>query len=299
MKFIYKLEAKFGRFSIKNLPLFLALLFAFNYFLNVISPDLYSKVTLSVFDIVYNHEYWRLFTWIFTTPGTFDEWTIISLVCLYFIGRSAEQGMGTFLYNLYIITSLLTYFLIVLIVGLVGVANNSVGTISDSIVGSMFVTYYITYSVFFAFAIAFKDSTINFFFLFPMKSKYIAAIDFAILAYDYFRAARYCWSWSLMIFATVGLFFLFYHIAVKYDSYAHFSSTSKLKGKKKKKSKGGNVINFEDYVKVKQTTITRHKCAICGKTELDGDELTFRFCSKCNGNYEYCNEHIYTHDHVK
>ena len=42
----------------------------------------------------------------------------------------------------------------------------------------------------------------------------------------------------------------------------------------------------------------RHKCAICGKTEADGEDLEFRFCSKCDGMYEYCQEHLYTHKHV-
>jgi len=42
-----------------------------------------------------------------------------------------------------------------------------------------------------------------------------------------------------------------------------------------------------------------HRCAVCGRTELDDPELEFRFCSKCNGNYEYCNDHLFTHIHVK
>ena len=33
--------------------------------------------------------------------------------------------------------------------------------------------------------------------------------------------------------------------------------------------------------------------------ELDDDTLEFRFCSKCEGNYEYCMDHLYTHEHVK
>ena len=45
--------------------------------------------------------------------------------------------------------------------------------------------------------------------------------------------------------------------------------------------------------------ITKHKCAICGRTELDDPNLEFRFCSKCNGNYEYCQYHLFTHEHVK
>ena len=48
-----------------------------------------------------------------------------------------------------------------------------------------------------------------------------------------------------------------------------------------------------------RTVITRHKCAICGRTELDDENLEFRFCSKCEGNYEYCSEHLYTHEHVR
>mgnify|MGYP001020357788 CR=1 FL=1 len=43
----------------------------------------------------------------------------------------------------------------------------------------------------------------------------------------------------------------------------------------------------------------RHRCAVCGRTELDDDSLDFRYCSKCDGNYEYCSDHLFTHQHVK
>mgnify|MGYP001157680222 FL=1 len=45
--------------------------------------------------------------------------------------------------------------------------------------------------------------------------------------------------------------------------------------------------------------VTKHKCAVCGRTEKDDPNLEFRFCSKCNGNYEYCQDHLYTHIHKK
>ena len=41
----------------------------------------------------------------------------------------------------------------------------------------------------------------------------------------------------------------------------------------------------------------RHRCAVCGRTEKDDDTLEFRFCSKCNGSFEYCSDHLYTHEH--
>ena len=43
----------------------------------------------------------------------------------------------------------------------------------------------------------------------------------------------------------------------------------------------------------------RHKCAICGRTEIDSPQLEFRYCSKCEGSYEYCSDHLFTHEHVK
>lgn len=45
--------------------------------------------------------------------------------------------------------------------------------------------------------------------------------------------------------------------------------------------------------------VPKHRCAVCGRTELDHPELEFRYCSKCNGNYEYCQDHLFTHEHVK
>ncbi|MBP5179251.1 MAG: hypothetical protein J6066_06720, partial [Lachnospiraceae bacterium] len=55
----------------------------------------------------------------------------------------------------------------------------------------------------------------------------------------------------------------------------------------------GKVINIYKPSESK----AMHKCAICGRTEKDDDSLEFRFCSKCNGSYEYCSDHLYTHEH--
>ena len=55
---------------------------------------------------------------------------------------------------------------------------------------------------------------------------------------------------------------------------------------------------FKQQAKIVVPGKTRHRCAVCGRTELDGPELEFRYCSKCEGNYEYCQDHLYTHQHV-
>ena len=42
-----------------------------------------------------------------------------------------------------------------------------------------------------------------------------------------------------------------------------------------------------------------HRCHICGITELDDPNMTFRYCSQCNGSYEYCENHIHNHTHIQ
>ena len=42
----------------------------------------------------------------------------------------------------------------------------------------------------------------------------------------------------------------------------------------------------------------RHRCRVCGKTDLSDPQLDFRYCSKCAGNQCYCPEHIFNHEHV-
>ncbi|MBR4098714.1 MAG: hypothetical protein IKK44_01845, partial [Clostridium sp.] len=42
-----------------------------------------------------------------------------------------------------------------------------------------------------------------------------------------------------------------------------------------------------------------HKCTVCGVTDADDPDMEFRYCSKCNGYYCYCMNHINDHVHVK
>lgn len=56
---------------------------------------------------------------------------------------------------------------------------------------------------------------------------------------------------------------------------------------------------YQKKVHVASQNNTHHRCAICGRTEKDDENLEFRFCSKCKGNYEYCQDHLFTHEHRK
>lgn len=42
----------------------------------------------------------------------------------------------------------------------------------------------------------------------------------------------------------------------------------------------------------------RHRCEICGRTDITNPDLEFRYCSKCAGAHEYCMDHLYNHRHI-
>ena len=42
-----------------------------------------------------------------------------------------------------------------------------------------------------------------------------------------------------------------------------------------------------------------HRCTICGRTDVTNPELEFRYCSRCNGYFCYCEDHINNHTHIQ
>jgi len=42
-----------------------------------------------------------------------------------------------------------------------------------------------------------------------------------------------------------------------------------------------------------------HRCTVCGRTDVSNPELEFRYCSRCNGYFCYCEDHINNHTHVQ
>ena len=115
----------------------------------------------------------------------------------------------------------------------------------------------------------------------PVKAKWLAVAESAVYLYSFIfgGAAERC---ELVVsLANILIFFL---MTRNYRRYA----PKEIRRKN----------NFKKETKILPKGSTRHRCAVCGRTELDGAELEFRYCSKCEGNYEYCQDHLYTHKHV-
>ena len=161
-----------------------------------------------------------------------------------------------------------------------------------SLMGTAFSTYYISLSIFLGFAISFPDMQVLLYFIIPIKIKWLAYLDVALLAYSMITSIMSGnWAGCVVILCSLANVLVFFLMTRK-GKRSSFQQNRRRKEFKKAVSRGEAEYRNPNG-------ITKHKCAICGRTEKDDPNLEFRFCSRCNGNYEYCQDHLFTHEHVK
>ncbi len=285
MKFIDKLERKFGRFGIPNLTVYIVVCYVIGYALMIVNPSLLNWLSLEPAYIL-RGQIWRLVTWVLYPPDSSNV-LLFALMVLFFyypIGTSLERTLGTFKYTLYIFSgmvfTILGAFILYFILG------------GNVLLGSVFSTYYISLSTFLAYAMCYPEMQVLLMFIIPIKMKWMAIFYVVIVAYEmiqYIMAGA--WYLVIPIVASLLNFIIFYFGSKDFSRYnpkeVHRRNEFRRAMEPQGRMKSGN------------GTVTKHKCAICGRTELDDPNLEFRFCSRCNGNYEYCQDHLFTHTHVK
>ena len=280
MNFLNKLERKYGRYAIQNLPMIMVVLYVAGYVIDLFFPSTLSHFQLEPYDILHG-QIWRLVTWVIIPPSSLDIFTIIMLYFYFSLGRTLEQTWGAFRFNLYIFSGM--FFTAAGAFILYGALYAMTGSQVYGI-GNFFSTYYINMSIFLAFALTYPDLQVMLNFLIPIRIKWMGLLYGILILADLVRGN---WASRVAIIASLFNFIIFYLISGRLDRFSPHQVHRRQTYKKKVKQvqpRGG---------------ITKHKCAICGRTEQDGDDLEFRFCSKCDGNYEYCQDHLFTHQHIK
>lgn len=300
MLWFHKMENKYGKYAIPNLTRYLIICYAVGYALELsaglggtMAAGFLSYMTLDVAAILHG-QIWRLVTWLLIPPWEPSVFILITLYCYYRIGNMLESTWGTFRYNVFmfsgVIFTILGAFILYLLLAIMG--RNIWATVPleslSAMTAYMFSTYYVSMSIFLAFAITFPDIQILFMFVIPIKAKILGGIYVLIMIYQIMQTFRY--SGMLMGIATaVVIGFSLLNVLVFFIiTRKSFRTPSQIKRQRA----------YQKHV-VKMKKLTRHKCAICGRTEETDPDEQFRFCSKCEGNYEYCSKHIYTHAHVK
>ena len=283
MKFIDKLERKFGRFGIPNLTIYMIVCYVIGYALMIVNPGILNWLSLEPAYIL-RGQVWRLVTWVLYPPSTSGVlWFAIAVLFFYYpIGTSLERTIGTFKYTLYILSgvifTILGAFILYFLLG------------GNVLVGNVFSTYYISLSTFLAYAMCYPDMQVLLMFIIPVK--WMAIFYVVIVVYEmiqYIMAGA--WYLVIPIVASLLNFIIFYFGTKDFSRYNPKEVHRRNEFRRAMEPQG--------RMKSGSGSVTKHKCAICGRTELDDPNLEFRFCSRCNGNYEYCQDHLFTHTHVK
>ena len=281
------MEQKYGRYALNNLPLYLVVCTGIGYFLQMFLPGVVEYLYLNPY-LMLKGQVWRLFTWVIVPPGGLDIFTIIMLYFYYSIGSILERTWGTYRYNVYIFSGML--FTIIgsfLCMGYIYLTNGDMVASAEvaeylfSVGFTSFSTYYINLSIFMAFAATYPDMQVLLMFVIPVKMKWMGILDAVLMVFSFLQGGTFT---KFAIVASLFNFIVFY-----------ITSRNRVKITPKQIKRR---VEFNQQVQ-KSARITRHKCAICGQTDEDNPALEFRYCSKCNGNYEYCQNHLFTHEHVK
>ena len=182
-----------------------------------------------------------------------------------------------------ILSAFLTYLVYYFITG----GNEQLLAALMYTLSGVFSTYYIQEAVFLIFAICYPDIQLLLMFIIPIKVKYLGILYAGMLAFSAIYNGLIGRNYAIFF----AVFFQFLNVFLFYLSLGRFSHLRPKEIKRRQE--------FNKGVKMRPQGVTRHKCAVCGRTEETNPELEFRFCSKCNGNYEYCQDHLFTHQHVK
>jgi hypothetical protein len=294
---LLKLERKFGKYAIKNLMLYMMIVYALGLIVYYINPQVYYAYLMLDIDMVLKGQVWRIFTFLIQPMDSSLLLSILLMYVYYSIGTSLEYVWGTFRFNLFYFMGIFANVLAVVLIYIFTRLYLGAGISFPVSLG------YLNMSMLLAFAATFPQAQFNLMFLIPIKAKWLMIGYFVILGYniiDGFVKGGFAFGICTTIVIVVSLanFFVYFFMTRSYLS----PKSIKRKMDFSRSYTSGMRDGMSHSVNDPQTgrkVITRHKCAVCGRTELDGANLEFRFCSKCNGNYEYCQDHLFTHEHVQ
>lgn len=188
MKWLNKLERKFGRYAIPNLMYYIIgitmAVYVVQYILNI---PLYSYLAF-VPGLIMKGQVWRIIAFIFIPPASSIVTIAFVMYFYYMMGMTLENEWGTFKFNVYYLFGM-------------------IGTIIAAFLAGDGTSVYLNLSLFLAFAYIFPDVEILLFFILPVKVKWIAYLDWA-----YFILSLIFGTMSTRIAAIASLinFFIFF-----------------------------------------------------------------------------------------
>ena len=153
--------------------------------------------------------------------------------------------------------------------------------------------YYLNLSIFLIIATLYGETQVLLMFIIPIKMKWAALIDVVLILVDVIQYVQMGW-WVFALFPLASFINFFLFTWPVWSMKLGFA----------RRRADPQVINFkraqkQAQKKAKETGGYLHKCAVCGLTDQDDPSMEFRYCSKCDGYYCYCANHINNHIHIR
>ena len=255
MRLLDRAESKFGHLAIPGLMRIVVFLSVAVFIGFKLRPE---SITFWMLDpeLVMQGEVWRLVTYIFIPQfgGFLGDYVSLLLYVLFqvWIGDGLERAWGSFRMNV--------YFLL----GMIGT------TIAAFFFGATFSNGMLINSLFFAFARFYGDMVIHLFFVLPMKVKWLAWIDAALLVVTMFLGNMEARMTILLGLANYFIFF----------------GKDLVQEARMRREVAVRRARFEAAVRTEETL---HRCKTCGCTEESEPEREFRVSGDGE---EYCLEHL-------
>ena len=263
-----------------------------------------SLVNLLYFDAaaILRGQVWRLVTYIFTfAVGSGPIFyrifvATLSISFYYWIGTLLENTWGTLRFNLFYL------------MGVVLMDATALGLYLGFGIPAGVTTHYLNLSMFLAVATLLPDYKIYLNLIIPVKMKWLAWLDLGLTLYEVVSTIVLLGPYYNYHIGTI-LHALFPLIALlNYFIFFGRDVKNLLPGRRLYRKKPGRVPRQKnvaesqpspDWAKNYRSDSGqrpyRHKCTVCGRTDVDCPDLEFRYCSKCAGYFCYCIDHIYTH----
>jgi len=286
LNFLDKMERKIGRFAIPGLIRYVIACYIIGFGLRYFAREILFLLMLSPAHIL-EGEVWRLLTWVIVPPDVHPIFVIFLCLLYYRLGMALERTWGAFKFNLYFFSGIIFTILGAFILFLLArpVAPELALVMSQRIM-VMISTNYINLSLFLAFAMIYPETELYLMLAIPVKIKYLAMVSGGLTLYMFFIAVRDGNIGTQMVIGASLLNFVIFALFTMRNKRAVAKGYSGQR-------------NFRKELKARERRPNQaiHKCSDCGRTDDDYPELEFRYCSKCNGNYEYCQDHLFTHVH--
>ena len=277
--FFYKHRNK----GIPNLMLYVCIGAALVYLFTLISQNyiVYQCLAFSR-TLILRGEVWRLFTFplVYGVGNPYPVLILLSFYFFYNMARTVELNWGTLRMNLFYFAGIILTDIYCMIFGCQADAT------------------YLNLSIILVFSTMFPDAVFRVLYFIPVKAWILALIDIGLILLGAFIN-----SFPINMLPVVALANYVVFMGKDVLNLLPLSWRIKIAGlfrKKPKQPKKTGPIPFQaTNTPPRQKTPYTHRCTVCGRTDASDPELEFRYCSRCNGYFCYCEDHINNHTHVE